>query len=133
MADKTSDSAGRTQLELWIGGAAVVVLGLLCLLVLRPFISAALWAAILCFTTWPLFLRLENLLGGRRSLSALIATLILAAVIVVPVAILGATLADNASSLSSARQHVIHECQPTPPDWPARIPVIGSRTADYWK
>ena len=65
MADKTSDSGGRTQLELWIGGAAALVLGLLCLLVLRPFISAVLWAGILCFTTWPLFLRLENLLGGR--------------------------------------------------------------------
>ena len=133
MADKTSDSGGRTQLELWIGGAAVVVLGLLCLLVLRPFISAALWAAILCFTTWPLFLRLENLLGGRRTLSALIATLILAAVIVVPVAILGATLADNVSALISASQKVIHEGPPTPPDWVASIPVIGSRTADYWK
>jgi len=68
MADGTNNSGSRTQLELWIGGAAVVVLGFLCLLVLRPFVSAALWAAILCFTTWPLFLRLENLLGGRGTL-----------------------------------------------------------------
>ena len=86
MADKTSVSGQRTQLELWIGGAAVVVLGVLCLFVLRPFVSAALWAAILCFTTWPPFLKLESLLGGRRTLSALIATSILALVIVVPVA-----------------------------------------------
>ena len=133
MADKTSDSGERTQLELWIGGAAVVVLGLLCLLVLSPFISAALWAAILCFTTWPLFLRLENLLGGRRTLSALIATLILAAVIVVPVAILGATLADNVSALVSASQKIIHEGPPTPPDWVASIPLIGGRISTYWE
>jgi len=31
--------------------AAGAVLALACLLILRPFISAALWAAILCFTT----------------------------------------------------------------------------------
>ena len=79
------DRAGRSPVELWIGGTAVVVLALLCLLVLRPFISEALWAVVLCFTTWPMFLRLEDLLGGRRTLSALTATLFLAAVIVVPV------------------------------------------------
>jgi|ERR1019366_7588606 predicted PurR-regulated permease PerM len=132
MADTTVDRAQRTQVELWIGGTAVVVLGLLCLLVLRPFISAALWAVILCFTTWPLFLRLVDLVGGRRTLSALIATSLLAAVIVVPVAILGATLADNVSALISASQKLIQEGPPSPPDWVASVPQIGSHVADYW-
>ncbi len=132
MADTRVDPAVRTQIELWIGGTAVIVLGLLCFLVLRPFISAALWAVILCFTTWPLFLRLEDLLGGRRTLSALISTLFLAAVIVVPVAILGATLADNVSALISASQKLIQEGPPSPPDWVASVPLIGSHVADYW-
>src|SRR5260370_42070502 len=65
MADSTVDRERRTPVELWIAGAAAILLGILCLLVLRPFISAALWAVILCFTTWPMFLRLERLLGGR--------------------------------------------------------------------
>jgi predicted PurR-regulated permease PerM len=126
------DRAPRNQVEFWIGGTAVVLLGLGCLLVLRPFISAALWALILCFTTWPLFLRLEDLVGGRRTLAAMIATLFLAAVIVVPVAILGATLADNVSALISASRRLIHEGPPSPPEWVASIPVIGSHVADYW-
>jgi predicted PurR-regulated permease PerM len=132
MADAPIGRAGRTNIELWIGGTSVVVLALLCLLVLRPFISAALWAVILCFTTWPLFLSLEEMLGGRRTLSALIATLFLAAVIVVPVAILGATLADNVSALISASQKLIREGPPSPPDWVASIPLVGSHIADYW-
>ena len=132
MADAPIGRVGRSNIELWIGGTAVVVLALLCLLVLRPFISAALWAVILCFTTWPLFLSLEEMLGGRRTLSALIATLFLAAVIVVPVAILGATLADNVSALVSASQKLIREGPPSPPDWIASIPLIGSHIADYW-
>src|SRR5271170_4508463 len=132
MADVPTGRIGRSNIELWIGGTAVVVLALLCLLVLRPFISAALWAVILCFTTWPLFLSLEEMLGGRRTLSALIATLFLAAVIVVPVAILGATLADNVSALISASQKLIREGPPSPPDWIAGIPLIGSHIADYW-
>ena len=82
--------SGRT-IELWAGVAAAALLGAGCLLILRPFISAALWAAILCFTTWPMFLRLDAALGGRRALGAFIATLALAAIIAAPVVILGAT------------------------------------------
>lgn len=122
----------RSQVELWIGGTAVVLLGLGCLLVLRPFVSAALWALILCFTTWPLFLKLEAILGGRRTLSALLATLFLAAVVAVPVAILGVTLTDNVSALIAASQKLIREGPPAPPDWVASIPMIGHRVADYW-
>ncbi len=132
MADTPVYRARRSPFDLWIGGTAIVVLGFLCLLVLRPFVSAALWAVILCFTTWPLFLRLEVLLGGRRTLAALIATLLLAAVIVVPVLILGATLTDNVSSLIKAGQKLILEGPPSPPDWVANIPLVGSRIADYW-
>jgi predicted PurR-regulated permease PerM len=132
MADIPTPRANRRPYDLWIGGTAIVVLGLLCLIVLRPFISAALWAVILCFTTWPLFLRLEAMLGGRRTLSALIATLLLAAIIVVPVMILGATLADNLSSLIKASQKLIVQGPPGPPDWVAGIPLIGSRVNDYW-
>jgi predicted PurR-regulated permease PerM len=126
------DRKRRTPVEWWIGGAAAVVLALLCLLVLRPFISAALWAAILCFTTWPIFLRLEEMLDGRRTLAALIATLFLTAVIVVPVAILATTLADNVSALIRASQKLIEEGPPTAPDWLASIPLVGAHLADYW-
>ena len=132
MAETPIDREIRTPIELWVAGAGAILLGLLCILVLRPFISAALWAVILSFTTWPMFLRLEELLGGRRTLSALIATLLLAAIIVVPVAILGATLADNVSSLVTASQKLIQQGPPTAPDWVAGIPLIGSHIADYW-
>src|SRR5271154_2490262 len=117
MADVPTGRIGRSNIELWIGGTAVVVLALLCLMVLRPFISAALWAVVLCFTTWPLFLTLEEMLGGRRTLSALVATLLLAAIIVTPVVILGATLADNVSALIAASQRLIEQGPPSPPDW----------------
>src|SRR5229473_2210149 len=100
MADSSVDRERRTPIELWIAGAAAILLGVLCLLVLRPFISA--------------------------SLSALIATLFLTAVIVVPVAILGATLADNVSSLIAAGQKLIQQGPPSPPDWVASVPLIGS-------
>src|ERR1700751_3250826 len=89
------------KVQLWVVGATVALLATGCLLILRPFISAALWAAILCFTTWPLFLRLEQIVGGRRGLAALIATLALAATIAAPFVILGSTLASHMAELNA--------------------------------
>ncbi|TMH49840.1 MAG: AI-2E family transporter, partial [Betaproteobacteria bacterium] len=51
-----------------VAGAALVI-G--CLMVLKPFLAALLSAAILCFSTWPLYRLIERRLGGRRTLAAL--------------------------------------------------------------
>ena len=131
-ADDWAEPDRRNRAELWIAGSIVVALALLCILILLPFLSAALWALVLCFTTWPAFLKLEDLLGGRRSLSALTATLFLIAIVALPVAILGSTLAENVPSLISAAQKLIQEGPPSLPDWVSEIPLLGSRISDYW-
>jgi predicted PurR-regulated permease PerM len=123
-------SAGRVQL--WVLGTAVALLLLGCILILRPFISAALWAAILCFTTWPVFMRLEQMVGGRRWLAASIATLLLAATIAAPFVILGSTLASNLAELTAATQKLFEAGPPAPPAWVASIPLVGSRMSAYW-
>ncbi len=127
-----SENGSERSIELWIGVAAVTLLVAGCLLILSPFISAALWAAILCFTTWPMFLRLDAALGARRSLAALIATLAIAAIIAVPVVILGATLASNISALISAAQRLADQGPPKLPEWIAEIPLVGSQFANHW-
>ena len=73
-----NDAKTPGGVEVWIGAMVAALLAFGCLLILRPFISAALWALILCFTTWPLFRRLEGIVGERRTLAASIATLVLA-------------------------------------------------------
>jgi predicted PurR-regulated permease PerM len=120
------------KVQLWVVGATVGLLALGCLLILQPFISAALWAAILCFSTWPLFLRLVQIMGGRRGLAALLATLALAATIAAPFVILGSTLASNLDELTAATQKLYESGPPAPPAWVATIPVVGARLSDYW-
>jgi predicted PurR-regulated permease PerM len=118
--------------EVWIGAAAAALLAFGCLLILRPFISAALWALILCFTTWPLFVGLEGIVGGKRTLAAAIATLVLAAIVVTPVAILVASLSRNISEIIAASQRLIHEGAPPLPAWVANLPLVGNRLSTYW-
>jgi predicted PurR-regulated permease PerM len=122
----------RLEIERWVAVAGVSLLAFSCLLILRPFISAVLWAVILCFTTWPLFSQFKRALGERRTLAALIATLLLSAIIVAPIAILVERLSSNLSEIIAASQKLIHEGPPPPPSWVANVPLIGPRLSSYW-
>lgn len=52
--------------------------------VLQPFIVPLIWAGILAYVTWPIYLRLLGVLHGRRVLGALIMTLALTAAVILP-------------------------------------------------
>lgn len=119
-------------IERWTGIAVVVILAGACLFILRPFISAALWGAILCYSTWPLFTRLTAELGGRRTLAALLATLLLSAIIIAPVAILVSRITANTTAIIDASRKLIHEGPPVPPAWVVSVPIVGPRLAARW-
>lgn len=56
----------------------VIVIGTLLLgsfLTLLPFLGGLVWATTITVATWPVMLRLQQLLGGRRSLATLVMTL----------------------------------------------------------
>ena len=75
----------RSELVDRILGIAVVLLVFIgCFIILRPFLTAVLWAAILTFSTWPVYLRLNAFLKGRRTLAASIMTLLIATLVVAP-------------------------------------------------
>src|SRR5258705_4283951 len=71
----------RPKLEQSLGWIVLAILLVCCLLVLLPFVSALLWAVVLSFSIWPLYRRLLNLLGGRRTLAALLMALAMVSVI----------------------------------------------------
>jgi hypothetical protein len=51
-------------------GLLLAVLGLLCLLVLWPFLSPIAWAAIIAYVTWPAYGRLQRALARSEGLIA---------------------------------------------------------------
>ena len=96
--------------------AAVILLVLGCLLVLQPFVTALLCAAIVCFSTWPIYEWLLLRVGGRPSLAALVMTLLLLLVFVLPVAFLALTLADTATPALEWMRDTFARGLPPPPD-----------------
>jgi predicted PurR-regulated permease PerM len=126
-----SEPTGGT-IERWTGITAVVIVAVACLFILRPFISAGLWAAVLCFSTWPFFTRLTAELGGRRTLAAFLATLLLSAIIVAPVAVLASRITANTTEILEASRKLIHEGPLAAPAWVASVPIVGPRLAARW-
>jgi len=123
----------HTRLERIISGTVLVLLLIACLLVLRPFTSALLWAVVLCFSSWPLYSRVLRLVGGRRTLAALVMTLGMILVILLPFVIIGAAVSDDVRDLTTAVQRWIDTGPPVPPDWLGKLPLIGSRAVEYWQ
>lgn len=121
------------RLEQNLGWIVLLLLLIGCLLVLRPFASALLWAAVLCFSSWPLYQRLLRLLGGRRTLAALLMALGMIVVMLVPFLIVAGTLADNVKEFITAARTYVDAGPPTPPDWLAKIPVVGQQAAERWQ
>lgn len=85
--------------------AAVAILAIGCYVVLRPFLSALLFAAVVCWSTWPVREALLRLVRGGRSLTASILVAALVLIVLVPFVALAATVADQAPAGSSADGH----------------------------
>lgn len=123
----------RSKLEQNIGWAMLLALAFGCLVVLRPFVSALLWAVVLCFSSWPLYRRLLRLLGNRGTLAASLMTLTMVLVLLLPFVIVGTTLASNVKELTAATRKWIQEGPPAPPAWLAKVPVVGQQAGEYWQ
>jgi predicted PurR-regulated permease PerM len=119
-------------LERAVGMAVLALLTVGCFVVLRPFLPAILWALVLALATWPAYRWFLRLLGGRRTLAATVMTLLLATVLVVPLVVIGTSLAGDVAALAGRVREVLEQGAPPPPDWVGRIPLVGHWLAQTW-
>lgn len=115
---------------------AILALALLvggCVLVLWPFLTALIWAAILASTSWPAFLWLDRSVGQRRVLAASLMTLLVTVVLLGPVAAVALALADNVAELGRAATALFKDGLPDAPGWLVNLPLVGQSIYDYWQ
>jgi predicted PurR-regulated permease PerM len=110
---------------------ALLVIG--CLWVLRPFVTALLSAAILCFSTWPLYRFIERKLKGWRATAAFVMTILIIVVLVLPLALIATSFADDIPRLVERLRVLLSEGLPGPPDWVASIPLVGESVDAGWR
>lgn len=126
-------SHGDDRIQRKIGGILLALLALGCLVVLRPFLSALLWAAILSSSTWPVFARLQRLLGGRRAAAAAVMVAGASLLLLAPLAALVSRLAIELTQAASVASYWLEAGPPAPPAWVGTLPLIGADLEAYWQ
>jgi predicted PurR-regulated permease PerM len=120
-------TAERLLLALLLGG-----IGVGCVLVLYPFFSALLWAAILVFTTWPVCDWLHQQLRLRRGAAAGVMVALTAVTIVLPLALAAPSGANDVNHLRTVIDDALRAGLPGAPDWVYAIPLVGQSLGDLW-
>ena len=101
--------------------------------ILRPFLTSIVWAAIIVIATWPVLLRLQKWLWGRRGLAVTVMTIVLLMVIFVPLITGIIAIAGKADEIASRVKTLSAITIPPPPDWVSNIPLAGRKIAERWQ
>lgn len=70
-----------------------------CFWIVQPFILGFTWASMVVIATWPMMIKIQSLLWGRRGLAVLVMTLLLVLVFIIPIAVLVNSLIENSTPL----------------------------------
>ena len=114
-----------------IGMAALAGLAVACLLVLRPFISALLWAVILAFATWPAFAFLRERVRLSPGLAAGVMVAAMFLLVGLPIVLAAPTRREEIEALSASIEGLITDGLPGLGVWLAGLPVVGGWVRDW--
>ncbi len=99
--------------------------------ILRPFLLAIIWAAMIVVATWPMMLKLQDRLRSR-ALAVTIVSGAMVLVFVVPLVLAIETLVDNKDTITGWLSTLATASIPAAPEWLSRIPLVGARIAEGW-
>jgi predicted PurR-regulated permease PerM len=125
-APASSQSLARIALA-----TAVVAVGLW---ILRDFVAALVWAAVLAIAFWPVYRRLRQPTSRPidRIVAPALATTVIGIIFIAPIVLLGVALAREShfvvEFIANARHHGIPV-----PGWIYQLPLIGASLAEWWR
>lgn len=101
--------------------------------VLRPFLTAIVWATIIVIATWPLLLKLQGRLWGKRGLAVAVMTVVLLLLIVVPLMLAVTAIVGKSDDIAARIKSLAGFTVPPPPTWVDNIPLAGKKLAEKWQ
>jgi len=132
MSHTHRDDRVSRALEVSINVGLFILLAAGCFLIVRPFLPLVAWGVIIAIAVYPGYRRIRNLLGGRRILAAVVCTIFLFALLILPVILLTGSLVDGIQNLVGH----LKEGMPIIPPLPPRVaawPIVGARLKDVWE
>lgn len=101
--------------------------------IMRPFLASLLWAAMIVAATWPLMLKLETWLWGKRALAVTVMTVAMLFLFIVPFSLAIVAIIENADQITAWVNTLTTEIMPALPGQLAGIPVVGPKLAAGWQ
>lgn len=100
---------------------------------LLPFLGGVVWAVTIVVATWPILLRIQHHVGGRRSVAAVFMTLLVLAAFILP--FLGAiiVLLGAAEHTPAVMREFLARGLGPPPQWLGGVPGVGEQLAHRWQ
>jgi predicted PurR-regulated permease PerM len=132
MTQTGSPPAGRSDLTRTVFAVLLMLILIsAAFYVLRPFLLPMIWAMTIVVATWPVMLNLQARLR-RRGLAVAVMTGAIVLVFVVPLALMVQTLVEHADTIIGWMESLSTTTIPPPPDWVARLPLVGAKMARSW-
>jgi predicted PurR-regulated permease PerM len=129
IADNKDSLARAVEASIHIGLVAVLLS--VCLVILRPFLLLIAWGVIVSISVYPGYRKLQRALGGRDGLAAVICTLLMMAILIVPLVLLAGTIVDGMQTLiASIKDGKL--TIPPPPQSVGTWPVVGPPLNSIW-
>lgn len=118
-------------MDVLIRAGLILALAFLCYMVFSPFLTLMVWALILAVAIYPLHQALARRLGGRQGWTSTLIVIVCATIIVVPTAILMASLGDSVQELvQQVKDNTLQIPEPRAgvADWP----LVGKKIYAIW-
>jgi predicted PurR-regulated permease PerM len=101
--------------------------------ILKSFLPSFVWAVMIVVATWPLMLRLQAWLGGKRGFAVALMTLALLLLFIVPFTFAIVTIVDNTDMIKGWVESLKAQGLPPPPGWVSGIPLAGPKLSESWR
>ena len=104
--------------------AFIALISLACFWVVQPFILGFAWASMVVIATWPLLIKVQHILWGRRSLAVVVMTILLLLLFVLPISFLISSVINNSGPLLSWATQPNRMTLPSM-HWLHDLPLVG--------
>ena len=120
------------KIEPLLGGVALLLLLLGCFFVLRPFMTALMWAMVLAYSLYPMQRKFTAWFRGSRTLAACFVTLMMTLVLAGPIVLIGFSIAEDGKNFAQTARNWFMAAPEQAPPWVEKLPLVGADVAGYW-
>ncbi|HEV2397476.1 MAG TPA: AI-2E family transporter [Candidatus Sulfotelmatobacter sp.] len=126
--DKTHIARAR---EVFIRMSLLAIVGICCFLLLRPFLDIMTAGIIIAVGIYPGYQALKKALHGRANWAAVLCTVLLLLVILVPAFLLAGTLVGGIRSVADQLKAGQLRIPSAPPNLD-KLPIVGPKLKEFW-